>query len=256
MAALSLNRRLGILAGISAASIVAMLLVPPIPQDPAYHQFADRNAVLGIPNFWNVVSNLPFLLIGLAGLATCATFTAPGMLAELRPAYLMFFVGVGLIGPGSAYYHWHPDNAGLVWDRLPMTIAFMAFTALVVGENISAQLGRRLLWPLLAGGIASVGYWAVTETGGDGDLRAYALVQFLPMLLIPLILLWFPSRLQPDRYLWLMLLAYGLAKILEWLDQPIFELYAPLSGHGLKHLAAALGAYMFLLAVRRRQSSH
>jgi hypothetical protein len=109
---------------------------------------------------------------------------------------------------------------------------------------------------LLAGGIASVGYWAVTETGGDGDLRAYALVQFLPMLLIPLILLWFPSRLQPDRYLWLMLLAYGLAKILEWLDQPIFELYAPLSGHGLKHLAAALGAYMFLLAVRRRQSSH
>ncbi len=90
---------------------------------------------------------------------------------------------------------------------------------------------------------------------GRGDLRPYLLVQFLPMLLIPVILLWFPSRLQPDRYLWLMLLAYGLAKLLEWLDQPVFELLAPVSGHSLKHLAAALGAYSFLLAVRRRQLS-
>lgn len=255
MAALSLNQRLGVLAGISATSIIVLLMVPPIPQDPAYHQFADRTAVLGIPNFWNVVSNFPFLLIGLAGLVTCATYTPPGMLADLRPAYLTFFAGVSLVGPGSAYYHWHPDSTSLFWDRLPMTIAFMAFTALVVGENVSARLGRRLLWPLLAGGVASVGYWVLTETAGHGDLRPYVLVQFLPMLLIPLILLWFPSRLQPDRYLWMMLLAYGLAKLLEWLDQPVFALCAPVSGHSLKHLAAALGAYSFLLAVRRRRPS-
>lgn len=255
MAPLSLNRRLGILAGVSLTAIIALLLLPPIAQDPAYHQFADQHALLDIPNFWNVVSNLPFLLIGWAGFRTCATDTAPGTLPELQPAYLTFFAGIGLIGPGSAYYHWHPDNISLFWDRLPMTIAFMAFTALVIGENIAERLGRRLLWPLLGGGVASVGYWVLTEDAGHGDLRPYVLVQFLPMLLIPVILLWFPSRLQPDRYLWLMLLAYGLAKLLEWLDRPVFELLAPVSGHSLKHLAAALGAYSFLLAVRRRRPS-
>ena len=34
-----------------------------------YHRFADQQTLLGIPNFWNVVSNLPFILVGAVGSA-------------------------------------------------------------------------------------------------------------------------------------------------------------------------------------------
>jgi hypothetical protein len=56
------------LLGLMAASLAILPLLPPIPQDPSYHQFADQRTLLGIPNFWNVVSNLPFVLVGAIGL--------------------------------------------------------------------------------------------------------------------------------------------------------------------------------------------
>ena len=58
-----------VLLGLMAASLAGLLLLPPIPQDQSYHQFADQRAMLGIPNFWNVVSNFPFIAIGAVGLA-------------------------------------------------------------------------------------------------------------------------------------------------------------------------------------------
>lgn len=249
----ALDRRVIWLFGISAAALVAMLLAPSIPQDPGYHQFADQRAWLGIPNFWKVVSNLPFVLVGWAGVREFIGRSPRGALAALRPAYVTFFVGIALIGPGSAYYHWAPDNASLLWDRLPMTIAFMAFLTLIIGEYISSEAGRAMLWPLVIAGVASVVYWAVTESSGHGDLRPYGLVQFLPMLLIPLILLWFRPKLSGSGYIWAMLLAYLAAKLAEWLDEPVFRLLAPLSGHSLKHLLAASGTYSIVLAVRRRR---
>lgn len=253
MDAVSLNPRVLCLAGIALAACAATLaLVPAIPQDPGYHQFADRHGRLGIPNFFNVVSNLPFLLVGLAGLRDCSGRSPPGMPPRLRPAYLMFFAAVALIGPGSAYYHWAPSNSTLLWDRLPMTVAFMAFLVIIIAEYISEQAGRRLLWPLVITGAASVLYWAFTESRGQGDLRPYALVQFLPLVLIPLILLWFPSRFDGSVYIWGVLLAYLAAKLAEWMDAPVFGLLQPVSGHTLKHLLAALGTYGMLLRIRRR----
>ena len=68
------NHPLLILLGLMAASLLGLLLVPAIPQDQAYHQFADQRTLLGIPNFWNVVSNIPFVVVGVVGTATnCAT---------------------------------------------------------------------------------------------------------------------------------------------------------------------------------------
>lgn len=231
---------------------IALLLLPPIPQDPAYHDFADQRGWLGIPNFFNVVSNLPFVLVGVRGFHDSNGRLRAGMLAGLRPAYPTFFAGVALTGVGSAYYHWNPNNSSLLWDRLPMTIAFMALFAVIVGEFISVRAGRTLLWPLILAGAASVFYWGETESLGQGDLRPYLLVQFLPLLLIPLIMMLFSPALVGTVYLWVLLLAYLAAKVAEWLDAPLFELLAPLSGHSLKHLLAAMGTYSFLLAVRRR----
>jgi len=40
-----------VLAGLTAASLAGLALVPKIPQDQAYHSFADQRTLLGIPNF-------------------------------------------------------------------------------------------------------------------------------------------------------------------------------------------------------------
>ena len=108
--------------GLMAVSLGGLLVLPPLTQDQSYHQFADQRTIFGIPNFWNVVSNLPFLAVGVAGLRRFRN----------DPATVVFFLGVLLTGVGSSYYHWDPNDDTLFWDRLPMTLSFAAILALVV----------------------------------------------------------------------------------------------------------------------------
>ena len=62
------RQRTLLLVGLAVAVVLAMSLVKPIPQPPEYHGFKDARSFLGIPNVLNVVSNLPFLIIGALGL--------------------------------------------------------------------------------------------------------------------------------------------------------------------------------------------
>lgn len=245
------SRKLGLLL-VLAAGIIAgtFLLLPAIPQDPAYHRFADRETHFGIPNFWNVATNLPFLWVGLAGIRELNR-NAPAVVPEFRVGYLVFFIGIALTGLGSGYYHLAPDNDRLVWDRLPMAIAFMALVAVIVAEYLSAEAAQALLWPLLFLGAVSVFHWHLTETEGRGDLRLYGLVQFLSLLWVTSVLLLFRPRFTGVAYYWASLATYGAAKLAEWLDEPIFRGF-PWSGHSLKHLLAGAGLYCILRAVRRR----
>ncbi|TXL20565.1 hypothetical protein BMR06_04260 [Methylococcaceae bacterium HT5] len=48
-----------------------LLITDPILQKSSYHLLADTRPWLFIPNFADVISNLPFALIGLAGLFHC-----------------------------------------------------------------------------------------------------------------------------------------------------------------------------------------
>lgn len=239
---------------LTAAALVAIALHGPIPQPAAYHAFADRRALLGIPNFWNVVSSLPFTLVGLAGLRLLRRGLPPGALPELKACHAAFFAGAVGIGLGSAWYHLHPDNASLLWDRLPMTVTFMAFFAIVLGEHVNTRLARRALPALLMLGVGSVAAWVVSEHQGASDLRLYVLVQFLPMLLIPLILLLYPSRLTRAGLLWTLLALYAAAKALEHFDTAVFEHLGLLSGHTLKHLLAAGSLYCMVVALRTRRT--
>lgn len=237
------------------AIITAILLVPPIAQDPAYHDFADKRAFFGIDNFGDVAGNLPFTLFGLMGLYVVCRRGASFTMRGERALWGLFFFGAALVGLGSGYYHLQPNNDTLVWDRLPMTIAFMSFFALVIMERISERTGLWLAPFLLMLGIASVFYWDYTESLMRGDLRPYALVQFLPLLLIPLMLWLFPARYSGLKYLGLTLGWYVLAKLLEHFDHAIFALSGQaVSGHTLKHLAAAMGVYTMLLYVRKREA--
>jgi hypothetical protein len=231
---------------VAVAAIAGMWLAAPIPQDPSYHLFADRRALLGVPNFWNVASNLPFLFVGAFGLLQSGRLAAP----DLATHYRVLSAAVALVAFGSGWYHLDPHNASLVWDRLPMTVAFMAFLAALMADRISWVLGRALLWPLVVAGIASIAWWVRTEAAGAGDLRAYALVQFLPMLLAPLILLLWRDGSLSARPLWLAFAAYALAKVLEHFDVAIFAATG-MGGHALKHLSAALAAWWIVRAFQR-----
>ena len=235
------------------AVIILGLLVafftPPIPQDPQYHNFADQRNIFGIPNFWNVVTNLPFLMIGVIALLYGRPSTRSG---PLITSYRIFFSGVFLVGFGSAYYHLQPANETLVWDRLPITIALMAFLAMIIGAYFSEHAETYLLLPLTLMGMDSVYYWHSTEQAGAGDLRLYALVQFLPMLLIPMIIFMFQPRHAPIKYIWLILGAYLMAKVLELLDIYIYNLTGFIGGHAIKHLFAALAPLLLFLALKKR----
>lgn len=246
------NRKL-LLTSIIAILVATIILARgPIPQDPAYHAFADRRTLYGIPNFWNVISNIPILVCGLAGLALITAKKYSGGLPSLQWHYALFFAGAVLIGMGSSWYHLHPDNDTLVWDRLPMTLTFMSLFSAILGENISVRTGRISLWPLLFAGLASVFYWHVTEQAGYGDLRFYAVIQFLPLMLIPVIMLLFKSPFTSNRMLLWMLVAYALAKVAEFYDSRIYQMWNLTGGHALKHLFAALGIYCYYLALKHR----
>ena len=247
------DNRLKIIVAITAVSIIAVFSMDPIAQDPAYHHFADRRGTLNIPNIYNILSSLPFVIIGIMGMRLVALGRASGGLVELQAVYMTFFAGVFLTGFGSVYYHYHPDNQTLLWDRLPMTIAFMAFFSAIAGETISSQMALKLFIPLLVSGIASVVYWHVSELNGHGDLRAYVLVQFLPILLIPLILWLFNSRLNGIKYIWGVIVAYAVSKLMEFFDARIYSSLGLISGHSLKHLIAAFAAFIFYRALRNRQ---
>ncbi|HEY8095222.1 MAG TPA: ceramidase domain-containing protein [Methylobacter sp.] len=246
------DNRLKIMLAIVVVAIIAIFSIDPIAQQPGYHNFADHRRMLGVANFFNVLSNLPFIIIGIMGMRMLALRQATGGLAELRPMYLTFFIGVFLTGFGSAYYHYHPDNQTLFWDRLPMTIAFMALFSAIIGEYISTQLAGKLFVPLLIFGAASVIYWYLTEQAGHGDLRAYVLVQFLPVLLIPLTLWLFESKLNHDKYIWGIISAYAASKLMELFDAGLYGAFGLLSGHSLKHLTAAFGTLIFYWALRER----
>lgn len=252
------SKRHLLLMSVSLLAIVAMFFVAPIKQDLSYHQFADTQTLFSIPHFWNVISNLPFILVGLLGFTILKKKNdglLSGSIPELRVVYITFFIGVFLTGFGSSYYHWNPINSTLLWDRLPMTISFMAFFTVIIGENISISLAKKLFYPLVLFGISSAIYWIITEFNGAGDLRPYVLVQFLPVLLIPLILWLYPSPFNGLRYIVYVIGAYVAAKFMEHFDHQIFDMLGIMSGHTIKHVVAAVGTYYFYLALKRRSKN-
>ena len=227
----------------------------PIAQDVSYHLFVDTRKIWAIPNFWNVVSNAPFVIVGLLGLYKLRSPAKLNVIGEINIAYVLLFFGTFLVGFGSAYYHLEPNNQTLVWDRLPMTIAFMALFSIIISEFISVRTGRALLRPLILAGILSVAYWHFTENQGEGDLRFYVLAQFYPMLAIPVMLACFRSRCTHVYAYWWLLLAYIVAKLFEHFDAEVYEVLGFISGHSLKHVTAALGMYVLLVFYQKRNCS-
>jgi predicted membrane channel-forming protein YqfA (hemolysin III family) len=208
----------------------------PIPQWQSFHDFADQRCLLGTPNLANVLSNLPFLVVGWVGLRFCQTHLEP----VRRLPWIFFFCGVALVSVGSAYYHWSPTDLTLAWDRLPLTLAFMSLVVALAGEFFDQHLAQWLLAPALLLGGASVAWWLWFD-----DVRCYGWVQFMPLLVIPLLAL-SSDRARPCfRLLVLAAGWYGVAKLFELFDRPVMHLTGGIiSGHTIKHLVAAMACWV------------
>lgn len=234
------------LGALALLPLIGLLALGPIPQDPAYHTFVDARPGMGMPNALNVISNLPFLLIGIAGVGFCLKRKS----GPVRNAWLVLFAGVALVGVGSAVFHWAPGNGTLVLDRIPMAVGFMGLLAALLGEFVDRRLASRLLLPLVVLGMGSVLYGYAFD-----DLRLYAWVQFAPLLIVLALVVLFRSPYTHQMLLVVALGWYGLAKAAEAYDAAVFEATLGLvSGHTLKHLLAAAACYTLLAMLRRRRS--
>jgi hypothetical protein len=248
-----MKRRLTFLPILLTLSLaLALLIHGPIMQLPHYHDFADARTWYGLPHAADVLSNLGFALAGMWGLVQLRPRRRHPLLVSSWPGYQLFLVALVLTAVGSSYYHLAPDDARLVWDRLPIALACAGLLAAVQAETrpgTNAVLGSLLL---AVAAVASVGWWRYTGLNGVGDLRPYLLLQGLPLVLIPL---WQAIYGAPkaDRMAFGMALAfYVLAKVTELFDHEILTFLGILSGHTLKHLLATVAALILILRLRYR----
>lgn len=250
---------LRILAGIgfTALSMAVALWWPAMPQPAAYHDFADHRALFGVGNFVDVASNVGFMLAGLAGLVVSLHGRSGFQKDVERWPYVVFFAGVLLTAAGSAYYHLAPDNERLFWDRLPMTVAFMGLIAAQIVDRVDVKAGLWLLVPLLLVGAATVVYWRTSERAGAGNVIPYGVLQGYSVVMLLVLAALHPSRYTRERDIYWVFAAYVAAKVFEALDRPLMATSGVVSGHSLKHLAAAAAAIvvcrMLWLRVPRRQ---
>lgn len=247
------QRRLILLVTLTIITIGIIALLQPISQDPAFHLFADQRMIAGIPNGWNVLSNIPFVVIGSYGAWLIARHPVRKSATLI---YSVLFLAIVLKGVGSAYYHYHPDNNRLVYDRIPMTIVFMSFLSAAITRCINEKAAVRLLFPLVFTGVASVLWWHHTEDQGVGDLRFYALIQLYPVVFIPLIFWLFPT--DDNKKIWPLfsriIVWYIIAKVFEHFDHELLRITRFISGHSLKHMAAALSTWYIVRLFKYLQS--
>lgn len=217
------------------------------------HQSAGAWTWIGMTGSENVISNLPFAIFGAWGLWFLATRSSAKSFIDSRERIpsIIFLIGVLLTASGSGCYHFMADNNRLVWDRLPMTIAFLSLVFALIAERFDVAAGVRVFVPLIGSGGLTVVYWRFTAQRGVGDLRFYEAVRSYAILVLLLMLL------APARYartgdpVWVGIF-YPLAKILEAADSLIYALQHDVSGHTLKHLPAGMSGYFVLHMLRKR----
>lgn len=233
-------------------TVAAAFLLPSVPQPLDYHDFADQRDAFGVHNFLDVATNVAFMAAGLAGLFVVFSGRARFEFPAERWPYVVFFVGVLLTAAGSAWYHLAPDNESLFWDRLPMTIAFMGLVSSQIVERINVRAGLMLLGPMLLVGLASVVYWIATERAGAGNVLPYALLQGYAVVVLLMMAALHPSRYTRGNDLYFIFGWYVLAKLLETFDAQVLAISHLVSGHSLKHVAAAVAGLVACRMLLRR----
>lgn len=241
-----MTARARVAATLTAAVVVAVvvgLVVGPVTRAPGFHAYADRRAWLGVPNAGDVLSNLAFLVV--AALAA-RRLRAPALAAP-RGLAIAAVVAVGLVGVGSGAYHLAPGDAALAFDWAPIVLALVALTACVVGDRGGVALGRAVVLVGAPLALAVVAIWYAGGGTHGGDMRWYVALQGTAVLLPLVVALVAPgqiARLPLAAALGAFVLARAFtARDAWWLAT------VGISGHALKHVAAAGAAGLALWAV-------
>lgn len=224
------------------AILALACLGPNMVQYAHYHEFADQRDWLGLPCALDVLSNIPFALLGAWGLLMlhrdkiAARGTAKHALATL------FFGGLVLTATCSTWYHLQPNDVRLVADRLGIVVAFTGLLGMAVSDRISNRAGLVVACLSVLAGPVAVYLWVL-----GGNLLPWSAFQLGGMVLVLIL-----AFCKPVEAAWnLPLLAvvgwYTLAKFLELGDGIVYWASGELvSGHTLKHLAAAMAALPIL----------
>jgi len=234
-------------AALLVAAAIGMLAYGQIPQTPNYHDFADKRPILGVPNSFDALSNVPFFIVGLWGLWAMRG----SQLGAARAGYTLFAVGLVLTSLGSGFYHLSPDNFRLVFDRIPIALAAAGLIAGTRAATVAPSQSPGFTITLGIAAIASVLWWYATDLRGKGDLGPYLYIQFAPLVVVPL---WQAIGRDSTRNRLAFAAAivlYGAAKVAEVEDKAIFATLGFMSGHTLKHLLAA-GASVALISMSLR----
>lgn len=232
----------------------ALFLYGAIPLPVDYHDFADTREWLGLPNAVNVLSNLAFLAAGIAGLWVVVTKRRELTNGELI-LWFFFFDMVALTGFTSGLYHLAPGHLGLLFDRITIALGVSALLGVLVYERIDPKTGIRVTigWAIFA--VLAACSWYYSETLNASEQRAYIVAQGFPLLAVPLILWLYPARYTHGWHFLAGLGCYIAAKALEAVDGAVFEgTGGIISGHSLKHLAAAAGAGWLVWHLARRRA--
>ena len=234
--------------------VIGLFFYGRIGQAADYHHFAEVRTLVGIPNGWNVVSNLAFWYAAWYGLMCLLILRGKQSPIDGNGALILLTIGSALTGIGSAYYHAFPSSETLVWDRIPMTICFAAIFTEFIALSVSTKYAKLSLIPTLTLCVGTVLYWKWTGLTGADDLRPYVMVQFFPLLLIPLTALLFPRKGVCSSAWTRAIIWYATAKILEYADVTIFTgTDGTVSGHTLKHIASGVAVFYALRAMLERR---
>jgi hypothetical protein len=208
----------------------------PLPQWLDYHDFADTRVLGFVPRAGDVLTNLAILA---AGLWSASLRHRVCVSRDERPAFRLLVAGAILTAFGSAYYHWDPSNARLVWDRLPLALLLTAIVSLVLADRVTPAFGRAALLPVGSLAVGSVALWGLTEAFGRGDLWLYLLVRIGASIGILVLLITRRSRYTVAALVWMAVACDGLETAAEHFDWQIWRLTdGVVSGHNLKHLFA------------------
>ncbi|MDF0520540.1 hypothetical protein P0R31_25170 [Bradyrhizobium yuanmingense] len=242
----TLQAREKYLAGAFFILILAALFAPGLPA-AAWHipHFIDDRTWLGVPNAGDVLSNLAFLAMGVWGSERLRARQDAPVGAS------WFFVGLILTCLGSGFYHLDPDAPQrLVADRLGMAVAFAGFLGIAASERISTRAGEAVLVLTMIAGLLAA--WVARE-----NLTPWVVVQFGGMALAMGLAFTRPRPGALGVPLGGVIVFYVLAKLFELGDVTVFEATGHMvSGHTLKHLAAALAAWPVIRALGYRPCPH
>ncbi|CAK9144741.1 unnamed protein product [Ilex paraguariensis] len=207
---------------------------------------------LGVPNTLNVITNFPFLIVGVLGFVLCleGDFFNISLRGEIW-GWTIFYTGIAAVAFGSAYYHLKPDNSRVTWDTLPMMIAYSSVLSSLIVERAGKRVGLTCLIGLLIVAFISTAY-----ERNLNDLRMCMMFQLIPCIAIPCVTLLYPPKYTHSRYWLLAAGVYLLGQFEVVADRKIFKVTRyVISGHSLEHLCVAMVPGLLTIMLMLRSTS-